>query len=92
MEIKTINITIDPDELELIGSALEDSIKREVEALKRESFDLLCDEHRDLLRAFVNCGYSIWLDAGEQLAMGRLCHDVDEFVDHLYREKEAEVD
>jgi len=87
MEINTINITITPDELEMLGTALELSIKDQTEMMERDSFDMLVTEEVDLLRNFVRAGYSIYLNGGKSLRDGRMCHDVDEFVDHLYREK-----
>ena len=89
MEINHITITITPDELELLGNGLEESLRRQVAKMSRSSFDLLCEEEVNLLRQLVNCGYSMYLNAGKTLSDGRLCYDVDEFVDHLYNEKDS---
>jgi hypothetical protein len=91
MEINSITITITPDDLEYFGEALEDSIKQQVRMMDRPSFDLLCEGESRLLRQLVDCGYTMYLGAGKTLHDCHLCHDVNDFIDHLYREKDAEA-
>lgn len=87
MEINNTTITITPDELETIGSGIEENLKRQAAIMERKTFDLLCEVECGLLSDFMNAGYSIYLSGGPSLRDGRMCHDVDEFIDHLYREK-----
>lgn len=89
MEINHITITVTPDELELLGNGLEESLRRQVGAMSRSSFDLLCEEEVNLMRQLVHAGYSMYLNAGKTLSDGRLCYDVDELVAHLYDEKDS---
>ena len=92
MDIKNINITITPDELEIIGFGIEECIERYAATMPRETLELLHSEEKNLLHGLIQAGYSIWLnaDSAKKILNGRRCHDVDEFIDYLYRENNTD--
>jgi hypothetical protein len=81
MKTHTITISITPDELEILGGAVEQSIKKEIEAFGDKTWAY--EEELDLLRELVNIGYAMWLNPTGKIKDGKLCRDVDEWLAHI---------
>ena len=91
MHVNTITLTITPDELETIGFGVEFCLQDSASKIDREGLELLHEDEINVLRSLISAGYSIWLNAAEGLE-GRHCHDVNEFLDYLYREKNSDTE
>jgi hypothetical protein len=89
MEINTITLTVTPDELETIGAGLEVIIREEVKVYRREMMDTFNNDTISMLRTLIQAGYSIFIPGKGHGLDSRMCYDVDEFIDYLYREKDT---
>ncbi len=89
MEINTITLTVTPDELEFLGEGLESQIREEVKAHNRSKFDIFNRLLVEMLTTLTRAGYLVYIP-GKENEPGRLTHNVEEFIDHLYEVKEKQ--
>ena len=79
MQTKSHTIEITPEELETLGAALEMYIEHEYKTSPKV-FDVWENETVDLLRGLVDCGYAMFINAGNGLKYGYHTQDVDKWL------------
>lgn len=93
MKIHSHNISITDSEMEIIGDALCEAIKKEVEMFSKitdyEGIKNQLEDEIDLLYQLTNIGYKVWVDGGEGI-FGRYECGTDVWFDNIYTEAIAE--
>ena len=79
MQTKSHTIEINPDELDIIGTAIELYLEHEYK-LSPKSFEWMEEDTIQLLRDLTSCGYTMYINAGNGLKSGYHTQDVDKWL------------
>lgn len=92
MKIHSHEISITDSEMEIIGDALCETIKKEVEMFSRvtdyEGIKNQLEDEIDLLYQFTNIGYKVWIDGSEEV-FGHFECGTDVWFDKIYTDAVA---
>lgn len=93
MKIHSHKISITDAEMEIIGDALCETIKNEVEMWVRvtdlDGVKNQLEGEMDLLRHFTDIGYKVWVQGGEGVLGGSYDCGIDVWFDTIYTDAVA---